>query len=623
METINDEFIEKFKTIKWEQLLEITKSELVIEISNLIKNIKNFGKIFLLFNLNDKDLDKTTMNSIKDRFIELYETYNEKECKNIIEICSQLIYFLNIKNCDLKPFFKDYFYNMFYNIAEEVFCNILSKYKYDSLNDELKNIIYEFYNNPKNQILKKSIFLANEIENNEKFHKEELNNYYINYEDFFDLKQNEKFNFLEKIISKNLLDKKCLEDYLKNIKTPIEDIFNKIKNGSVEYKKIKNFYNNNNDKKEFKIRIELLLKLLNKYEENKNLYNEIEQKIKDINKIKEDLNLMEKKMNKYFKKPKKEDIKEIQDLIIELESYNLDYYLMNQAQIKKFLEQKDIQLLPLNFEKSNFFFKIIYDETKKKIEDEIEIINVTKKKLKNLDDTLNSNSLNNEYINNINKIMNELNEEQYKNLSEEIENLMEFNKDGSKKEKKINTLKIIWKKDLLCNFSIIFKLILTTKENKKTEFTSVNNLICKYLESPKNINIIKVCLDFYKNYEIELNEDKNFEFFRAIKLIKNMNEIAFLLFNVTAKEIQNKLTEYDDNALYDDFNYIKGVLEKFIRFKIFIDSISSNDIKNPKDIDIIRTFVDALNGSEEIRNDFISIIYDYHLIKDEFKIINL
>ena len=38
---------------------------------------------------------------------------------------------------------------------------------------------------------------------------------------------------------------------------------------------------------------------------------------------------MERKMNKYFKKQKKEDIKEIQDLIIEIESYNLDFYLLN------------------------------------------------------------------------------------------------------------------------------------------------------------------------------------------------------------------------------------------------------------------------------------------------------
>ena len=234
--------------------------------------------------------------------------------------------------------------------------------------------------------------------------------------------------------------------------------------------------------------------MLNKQVENKNLFNEVEKKIEEINKIIKDLKITERKISKYFKKQKEEDIKEIHDLIVEIESYNLDYYLMNKDQIKKYLDQKDIQVLPLNFEKLNFFFKIIYDETKSKITDEIETINETKIKLKNLLNLLNSNSFNNEYINNINKMMNELDEEQYKNLDEEIDNLIELNNDEinlkneKEKEKKINILKYIWKKDLIYNFSIIIKLILEKQGNKKTEFTSVNNLILKYLKEPKNID---------------------------------------------------------------------------------------------------------------------------------------
>ena len=81
---------------------------------------------------------------------------------------------------------------------------------------------------------------------------------------------------------------------------------------------------------------------------------------------------------------------------------------MIQDKIKKFLGQKDIQSLPLNFEKSNFFFKIIYDETRKLFEDEIEIINETKKRHKNLVKILNSNYFNDKNINIVNKVMNEL-----------------------------------------------------------------------------------------------------------------------------------------------------------------------------------------------------------------------
>ena len=499
IETINAEFIKKFKEINLEKLLKVKRYDLVYKICELTKNIKNFGKIFLLFDFN-KDIDKIQMNLIKDRFIDLLETYDEKDCNNIIDYCSKLIYFLNINDCNLKSFFKDYFYDIFYNIADQVFCNIFSKYEYISLNDELKKIIYDFYiirnNNDKGKIK----YLLYEIENNDNFNNDDLVNYYIYYEDFFDLKESYKFSFLEKIINKNLLNKKCLLEYKKNNKTQSKEIITKIKNGLVKYKQIKKFFNNSNSKEELIKRIQIIAKFLDIFEKYKNLFHEIEQKVENINKIKKDLNITRQKMIKYFKKPKKEDINEIQELITEIESQNLNYYLMIQDQIKKFLEQKDIQLLPLNFEKSNFFFKIIYDETKKLFEDEIEIINETKKRHKNLVQILNSNSFNNENMNIVGKIMNELNEEQYKNLDEDIENLMGLNKEESvskeKKEKTLSSLKIIWKKDLIYNFSIIFKEILSKMENKKTEFTSINNIICKYLEAPKNINIIKVCLEF-------------------------------------------------------------------------------------------------------------------------------
>ena len=568
------------------------------------------------------------MNLIKDRFIDLLETYDEKDCNNIIDDCSKLIYFLNIKNCDLKPFFQDYFYNFFYNIADKIFCNIFSKYEYTSLNDDLKKIIYDFYNNPNNEELNIAKYLTYEIQNNENFNPDDLIGYYFNYDDFFDLKQKNLFDLLEGIISKNLLDKKCLMKYKNNNKTEAKEIITKIKNGTVEYKKIKKFFKNDNDKKEFKRRIEIVSKFLGEFDKNKNLFNEIEKKLEEINKIIKDLNIIEQKMNKYFKKPKKEDIKEIQDLIIEIESYNLDYYLMNQEQIQKFLEQKDFQLLPLNFEKSNFFFKIIYEETKRKTEDEIEIVNQTKRKLSNISNILNLNLFTNEHINIINKIMNELSEEQYKNLNEEVDNLMELNNNDNNdkivsekdKEKKINILKYIWKKDLIYNFSIIFQSILTKLKYKKTEFTSVNNLILKYLKAPKNINIIKVCLEFYKNYEIELNEDVNFEFYKSIKLITNMNEIIDYLLNIDEEIVQIKLKELDDTQ-NDDYFYIKNILEKLIKFKIFIEIFSSNNNKKYiKDIDIIRTFFGELNNSEEIINNCVSIIYNYNIIKDEMQI---
>ena len=45
--------------------------------------------------------------------------------------------------------------------------------------------MYDFYHDPKNKDLDKIMYLTYEIEKNENFNPDELNNYYINYEDFF------------------------------------------------------------------------------------------------------------------------------------------------------------------------------------------------------------------------------------------------------------------------------------------------------------------------------------------------------------------------------------------------------------------------------------------------------
>ena len=216
--------------------------------------------------------------------------------------------------------------------------------------------------------------------------------------------------------------------------------------------------------------------------------------------------------------------------------------------------------------------------------------------------------------------MNELNEEQCKNLSGEIENLKNLNiyESEEEKEKILNILKCIWKKDVIYNFSILFKLILQKKNFKKTEFTSVSNLISKYLKDPKNINIIKVCLEFYKNYGIELNEEKYFDFFKSFKSINNMNDIVHFLINADLQSIKTKIKEFEEDG-YKDYNYRGDFLVKLMNFINSIENILKNIDIDAKDLNIIRNYVKELLDSNENKDDFISIFNNFELIK---KLIN-
>ena len=628
IDEINDEFIKIFKKINWCRLLNIKMEDFVKIICEKIENIKYFGKLFLLFDFNKEDINNECMEEIKQKFIDLFPTIPEGDYDNYVDDCAKLIYYLNIKNHDIKTFIESYFYNFFKpNYVDKVYNKLFSNSKYNIINPEMLNCLKDFYNKKENENFIKSTYLTFEIKYNENFDSNDLEFYYFIYDDFFDLTQTDKFLLLKKIMKKNLLDKKYIENYIEHSKNEANKIINKIKDGFVEYQNIKKFFDKKKEKKlELKQRIEILLKFINKYEENKNLFLEIENKMKEINKIINDLNTVHKKMNKFFLKERKEDITNISNIISELTSNNINYYLIDEEKllIEKYLNIKEINELPLIDEKSNIIFKIIYEKIKKEIQNEKQVVEETKNKINFLINLNNIKEISEENINLINQIMNELNEEQYKNLNKEIEDLIEENlnnnnieEEKDKKEevdKLLSFLKYIWKKDLIYNFSILFQKIIDKDYIKKTEFSSVNDIINKNLKSNKKIKVIQLSIDLYKNYNIEFNEETNFDFFKKIKLTPNIDEIVDFLLKSNTQNLKNKLNELEENN-YFDYAYTINALRNLIDFKTFLDSILYNIYEDKK---IASEFMNILLQTKEHRENLIAVIFNFSLISTTF-----
>ena len=355
---------------------------------------------------------------------------------------------------------------------------------------------------------------------------------------------------------------------------------------------------------------------------HENLFEEIKKKMKEINEIIHNLNNIKQKLNLFFKNTKKDKIEEIQILLNEIEVNNIDFCSKNKEKIEKYFNMENINELPLIDEMSNTFFKIIYKNTKKTNENELETIDITKKKIKNLVNVLNSKSFSLGYINKFSKIMDQFNEKQYKNLKGEIDDLVRIidNKIEINKDNVINNLKYIWKKDLFLNLSILFESLLENKYEyvQNTEFSKINQVINRYLISPKNTKVIEMSINLYKNYEIELIEDNNFVLFQTIKLNKNMKEIITFIKNIGIEQLKTRILECENNKDYD-YNFIKNNLNKLIEFKKYLKEILSN---NFKDIDIIKQFIRALFFSEELKDDFIAILNNYSSIL-EFILINI
>ena len=502
-----------------------------------------------------------------------------------------------------------------------IYSEICSNPQFKEFNQDLKDLIHEFYTKKENDFCMKSMYLAFDIKYNKNFHPGDLISYYFDSNDFFDLGQTDKFSFLEKILIQKLRNKNCLKFYIINCNTQINIIIDKINNGSVEFKMINEFFKNNKEE-ELNKRIKIITEFIGESKKHENLFEEINKKMKEINEIIHNLNNIKQKLNLFFKNTKKDKIEEIQILLNEIEVNNIDFCSKNKEKIEKYFNMENINELPLIDEMSNTFFKIIYKNTKKTNENELETIDITKKKIKNLVNVLNSKSFSLGYINKFSKIMDQFNEKQYKNLKGEIDDLVRIidNKIEINKDNMINNLKYIWKKDLLLNLSILFESLLENKYEyvQNTEFSKINQVINSYLISPKNTKVIEMSINLYKNYEIELIEDNNFVLFQTIKLNKNMKEIITFIKNIGIEQLKTRILECENNKDYD-YNFIKNNLNKLIEFKKYLKEILSN---NFKDIDIIKQFIRALFFSEELKDDFIAILNNYSSIL-EFILINI
>ena len=621
IDKIDENFISKFKKINWCEMLNISKKDFILQICNMIPDINHFGKLFLLFDFN-VDIDKFLMDKIKDKFIPFLEDSTEDEKQININDCSKLIYYLNAKKCEIKTFINDYI-NIFFTPYEIniIYSEICSNPQFKEFNQDLKDLIHEFYTKKENDFCMKSIYLAFDIKYNKNFHPGDLISYYFDSNDFFDLGQTDKFSFLEKILIQKLRNENCLKFYIINCNTQINIIIDKINNGSVEFKLINEFFKNNKEE-ELNKRIKIITEFMGENKKHENLFEEIKKKMKEINEIIHNLNNIKQKLNLFFKNTKKDKIEEIQILLNEIEVNNIDFCSKNKEKIEKYFNMENINELPLIDEMSNTFFKIIYKNTKKTNENELETIDITKKKIKNLVNVLNSKSFSLGYINKFSKIMDQFNEKQYKNLKGEIDDLVRIidNKIEINKDNMINNLKYIWKKDLFLNLSILFESLLENKYEyvQNTEFSKINQVINRYLISPKNTKVIEMSINLYKNYGIELIEDNNFVLFQTIKLNKNMKEIITFIKNIGIEQLKTRILECENNKDYD-YNFIKNNLNKLIEFKKYLKEILSN---NFKDIDIIKQFIRALFFSEELKDDFIAILNNYSSIL-EFILINI
>ena len=614
---INDEFLKIWKEIKWLELFKNSEKDFYLKISNLIKHLKYFGKLFSLFDIYDeeKDYDDSCLIIMKDKFINLLDDPKE-ESPNFIEDISNLIYFLNVKNISIKSFLNEYLLNIIEKEKiHKILYKIYSNDEYKVFHDELKNIIFEFYKNEKK--FKNPLYLGFYIQNNEVLNEEELseiNNYIFEPDEFYNYEENDKFKLLKKIIESNSIDKKELVNYIQLTKAISSMIIEEIINGIVGFTNIDKFYFNGKEKELFE-RIRLISCLL----DNKNLIKNsslcreiIEKNINNLHQIINDLEIIQKKLQVFYPNYRKEDIKKISDILKNIRKKELFYYKNEEVEkkINYYIKQKDLNRLNLNLEKGNIFFKLIYLENKQLYKDnDFLIMQETEKTINILINALKSNSLRNININNICSLLTKLSKEEINNIEKEIDKLSEQYEIDiiANKNKLIEELKLIYKKNTIYDTVKYFLSFIEMTEVEQEDFTQINKIIIKYLQNPTDVNIIKFSLDLLKNYGIEFKDDTNYKFLRIFDIFKNRKDIFDFLLNITLKKCQDFLDYFDKNKL------VKDNIPNLVECKHFFDKIIN---KNKKDKDIIKSFICGISEFESIEENFKKLINSFDIISD-------
>jgi len=618
IDLVNDEFIEKWKKIKWLKIFEKQEEPFYIKVCKSVNEMKYFGKLFSLFDIYEKERDYSNqcLLKMKETYINLIENYNKEECPNIIDDTSNLLYYLNAKNISLKSFIKDLISNLFEDAdMHKIYYNIYTNDKYNIFNDELKEEISEFYKKKENQFYINPLYLGFYIKYHEQLNEDDIfliNNYIVQENDIYNLKEVDNIKLLKIIIKSNLLDNQTISNYVEFTRGIATVVINEIIDGKIEFSQIEKFYFNHLENELFE-RIELISCLVQneKIKNNSNYLKEIiETNIKNIHQLINDLEVIQKKIKTFYPNARKDDIKKIDEILQNIRKNEIFYYKKEEIKEKYeyYLNQKDLQNLNIDFKKGNIFFKIYYEEKSKIYKNnDLKIMQETENEIKTLINALKINSIKNINLNKLSTVLNKFSKDEIKNLGEEIDKLISQYEINSNidKNKLVNEFLLVSKKNLIYESAENFLSFIEMSEVEQEEFTLINKTIVKYLKEPKDINVIELSLELLKNYDIKFEEDTNYKYIKILDIIKNKKDIVKFLLDITLKKCQDLIDYFDKNKLY------KGDIPSLLVCKEFFDKYIN---KNNKDKDIIKNLINGISVSENLELNLKKLVSNFDVI---------
>ena len=591
--SINSDFLIRWKKVNWAERYKSNKILFYEKISNLIKDMKNFGYLFELFDINkgQRDYEKDCLNIMEQKYKKLYLNKFDMN-QHFINQTVDLIYYCEIKNYDITSLIKECLFKDKKNnidTIDDIFKKLIQKEK--QFSEKLIDIIVDFFNE---NILKANIMSFKFLINNLKGKRINsdialfLNDSILTKDDIFSLITTDNYKIFEILSNNNFLVEKNLGDcgyYISYLALTfkITDDFDNLK---IEYNYINQFYI---EKKENILyeRLSLLISddknKINKYKED------VDECLNNINCILNDFQYIINFLKFFFPETQKENIEKIERILNDIKFKSINYYksiydfylaIKNEylKEAEKFYKLKNNKLIidiNNNLKKINNNEVQIYSNVK-------EFIEIMKIILE--ENTLKSKKIESKKVEKLFSFLKIPKQDLFKEINL-MAQLLDI-KNEIDTDKIIEEIFYLAKKPKLINLIEILIYIIDYFEVRKTYYYSFLKIMYEYLISTKGFSVIKLSKNIIEKLGFNVDEKNKFE--NILISLSERKEKEFLFDKKNHREIflrRLKIINDERKNIFEGFDKIFLFISKYMQYKgdktdkqIIIDI--KNDINN-------------------------------------------
>ena len=290
LDTVDEKFYEKWDKSSIFKIFSFDEYSFKKELVNKVVDMKDFGKLFKLFNYKrDKIFDNSVISLLREKFKNIIQTYKKEKCPNFIKDIALFIYVIDKKTNQTKNFMEktiEQYIKSFQDI-NDIYLYLSTNY--NDISRETIDSITNYFTKNKDRLKGQTFLFLLKLENKKIIQSilNKIDNFVIKEEEILSQEKDiDSFLLLEGIEKEKLL-MKCPElsktKYLMNTFELGNNFIKKCKEGEMSYSSVSSIRSNKEKKALLKERLSILF--FNNQEDVENCLKIFDETFVKINKV--------------------------------------------------------------------------------------------------------------------------------------------------------------------------------------------------------------------------------------------------------------------------------------------------------------------------------------------------